>query len=208
MKKLDRGQVLQATELIRPSSSASLNKGVQSIEDDIPRAASVEAELIFGTIPNKKKKKRKWSGIKKISSPLFRNRRKSFTHSSTPSQSTSSIALSSMSNHTLPVATTGHSSHSSSRTSLHETPPPLATMLPASNVSEETDSNKGRASGVNDILEVAAGNLHKPLSMLSKRGRGKEECFKALRVMAALSSNTECLSTLVSYICLPKCVSK
>ncbi len=30
----------------------------------------------------------------------------------------------------------------------------------------------------------------------------------ALRVMVTLSSNKECLSTLVSYICLPKCISK
>ena len=62
--------------LIRPSSSASVSKG-EDPDAHPPRAASVETEMVFATLP-KKKKRGKWSGMKRFGSPLFRTRRKSF----------------------------------------------------------------------------------------------------------------------------------
>lgn len=202
----------KTSDMVRPSSSTSFNKGAESVEDQIPRAASVEAELFFGTLP-KKKKKRKWSGIKRISSPLFR-KRKSFTHGSAPNHTPSSIAHTSIINHTHPVPTIAHvSEKETNRSSLHESPRPLATILSASKLDEMTDSKEVKVSPMvmNDLVEkLTSVKTHRKMSVstLGRRGRGKDECFNALNMMTTLSSNRESLSTLISYICLPKCISK
>ena len=46
-------------------------------------------------------------------------------------------------------------------------------------------------------------------SVNSHKGRGRSDpVANALKLMVTLSSNKECHSTLISYICLPKCVSR
>ena len=196
---------------VRPSSSAGFNrKEVEPSDDPVPRAASVEAELFFGTLPEKKKKKKgKWPGIMKISSPLFlRNRRKSFSLG--PNPSLPSIACTSISNHmpSSPAPIASHESIVSSHYSLHETPPPVE--VSSTHRNEETDS-KGSHPVSNDIGERLASSTPQRsngMGSLGKRGRGRNECLNALRMMTMLSSNSECVSVLSSYICLPKCISK
>ena len=50
------------------------------------------------------------------------------------------------------------------------------------------------ATGNDDITEVAVGDL--------------EPATKALKLMVCVSRNKECLSTIVSYLCLPKFMEK
>ena len=208
----------KAGEVSRPSSSASFNKGAESSEDILPRAASVEADLIFGTLP--KKKKRKWHGIKKITnSPLFRNRRKSFTHGS--NHAPSSIAQTSISTYvpSVPV-TTEVAENDNIRNSIRSMTPQLSSSKLTGRVESRAGSRgeEGVASKevlvspvmINDLVDRVPASKLRKLSMPtpSRRGRGRDECLKALKVMTTLSSNKESLSTLVSYICLPKCINK
>ncbi len=201
----------------RPSSSASFNKGTASTELELPRASSVEADVVFGTLP--KKKKKKWHGIKKISSPFW-NRRKSFSHGSSRAPSIAQTAT-----YVPSVATTNEASDtdSSHRLSMHSmTSQTSASKLAGRSESRgESRSEEGVVSKKEVVVspvkvhgyipeKTAADKMLRKMCMPtpSRRGRGRDECLKALKVMTTLSSNKECLSTLISYICLPKCINK
>lgn len=199
----------------RPSSSASFNKGAatDTTEPELPRASSVEADVVFGTLP--KKKKKKWHGIKKISSPFW-NRRKSFSHSSSHTPSIAQTAA-----YVPSVATTSEVSDADThRHSVHS----MTSQTSASKLTGRSESraeSRGEENVTTKEVVVSPVKVHslpeklvdktlRKLSMPtpSRRGRGKDECLKALKVMTTLSSNKECLSTLISYICLPKCINK
>ena len=208
-------------DLSRPSSSASFNKsGANSnvTEDGLPRASSVEADLVFGTLP--KKKKKRWHGIKKISSPLFRNRRKSFTHGH--NHTPSSIAKKSISStYTPSVATTTEVEDKDHRQSVVSVPPQTSGERSTAGNRAESRSELMVSSKevvvspvkVVDLVERKDKTMEKAfrkrsMATPSRKGRGKDECLKALKVMTTFSSNKESVATLISYICLPKCVSK
>lgn len=175
--------------LIRPSSSASVKKGAGP-EDHLPRAASVETEMVFATLPKKKKKSR-WSGFRKIGSPLFRPQRKSFTGAATP--------LSSSSNHAHVSVT-------------HPSPsvPLAATATPPSQLAHDSRSQESSSASMTGLVDQFLGERGVAGGAGRKR-RGsspRDDCLNALKVMTTLSSNQESLSSLISYICLPKCVTK
>lgn len=179
--------------IVRPSSSASVNKEEES-EVHPPRAASVETDLVFATLP-KKKKRGKWAGIKRIGSPLFRTRRKSFNHTTAPPTNSNMHVAVTHPSPSVPIMPAGPPSQlavdsrssNNSRSSLQ-------------NVTSLVDQFTREEKKVGVAMDVAVGK---------RRGSSpRDECLNALKVMATLSSNQECLSSLISYICLPKCVSK
>ena len=220
-RRVKSSDVPRSRDMVRrPSSSASCdNKGEEEGEGPVggdsthqhpPRAASVESDLVFATLPHKKKKNRKWSGIRRIGSPLFKSRRKSFTNTTSSADRPSSLR----------VSVTGPTPSVS-----------LTTATPTSKVKEVTPQPAcGEAGhGSHDQLktaiqstravvsppaegEGAGANVQGILGARGKRRRSsgvpKDECLNALKVMTTLSCNKECLNSLVSYICLPKCVSK
>jgi len=211
-------------DLSRPSSSASFNKGganTGETGEGLPRASSVETDLVFGTLP--KKKKKRWHGIKKIGSPLFRNRRKSFTHGH--NHTPSSIAHKSISStYTPSVATTTEVEDKDHRQSIISAVSQASAGKPTTENRAESRSEEGVSSSkvlmspvkVVDLVERKLGTekirekafRKRSMATPSRKGRGRDECLKALKVMTTLSSNKESIGTLVSYICLPKCVSK
>ena len=201
--------------LRRTSSSTSLEKGEGPDPEHPPRAASVETELVFATLP-KKKKKGRWSGIKRIGSPLFKSRRKSFTSGTTPSYAHTNHTSSgtttqrvSITGPTPSVPVTSEHAHSA-----QDSPQTIVqSHTPISGLAKKTREDApggtsrgaptgGRARGRRSVTS--------PIVMERKRRASapRDECLKALKVMTLLSSNQECLGSLISYICLPKCVSK
>lgn len=188
----------------RPSSSASLKKGEEP-DSHPPRAASVEADMVFATLPKKKKKGRKWSGIKRIGSPLFRYRRKSFANA-TPT--------------TNRVPSTVHVSVTQPSPSVPITTPISApekdkevTPQPVAGEDQPRTAVQSVKTVVAQFVEEGAGpGRHGLVGARVKRRRSsaapRDECLNALKVMTTLSSNRECLNSLISYICLPKCVTK
>ena len=193
-------------DLIRPSSSASLNKGEEQKDGTSLRAGSMEAELVFGTLPLKKKRS-KLAVIKRIGSPLFKSRRKSFTAGNPPSNPTPSIAHTS-SNATPPVI---QEEGVRRKLSLPENNTPShgqgkAKMSPSS-LEDLVDDRTGAIK--EDSTRRGSGGVARRGTLGMRRGsKPKDECLNALIVMTTLSSNKECLNSLISHICLPKCVSK
>lgn len=190
--------------LIRPSSSASVSKGE---EPDVhpPRAASVETEMVFATLP-KKKKRGKWSGIKRIGSPLFRTRRKSFNSGPgsglpPPANTHLSVTHPSPSVPVMPVAPpTQLSVDSRSRNSSGTNVQAMAKLV--DQFTQEPEAERKAT-----VTKVGVTKVGVPT--VRRRGSSpRDECLNALKVMTTLSSNQECLGSLISYICLPKCVMK
>lgn len=186
-RRVKSSDVPKSHDLIRPSSSASLNKGEEpDMHSRPPRAASVETELVFATLPKKKKVRGKWSVIKRISSPLSRSRRKSFN--------------------------TPPTNHTPSTAHLSVTPSVPITIV--------ADKEPTKQSSPEDAPRVAIPSMKSLVSQfigegpkvgVARKRRASvpiDECLNALKVMTTLSSNKECLSSLISYICLPKCVTK
>lgn len=181
--------------LVRPSSSASMNKE-EKPDAHLPRAASVETEMVFATLP--KKKRRKWSGIKRIGSPLFRTRRKSFN--ATPTSGRPPI------NAHVPVT------HPSPSVPIMPASAP-PTQLAVDSRSRDSSSSQTMTRLVEQFTgegeEKKVGVVKKGVATVRRRGSSPhDECLNALKVMTTLSSNQECLASLISYICLPKCVTK
>lgn len=179
--------------IVRPSSSASVNKEDES-DAHPPRAASVETDLVFATLPKKKKKRGKWQGIKRIGSPLFRPRHKSFNHA-TP--------------------TSGQPPSNVHKLVTH--PSPSVPIIPSTTPSQlAVDSRSSRSSlqNVTSLVDQVTREERKvgvAMGVVGGKRRGsspRDECLNALKVMTTLSSNQECLGSLISYICLPKCVTK
>lgn len=188
---------------LRPSSSASMNKGE---EPDVhpPRAASVETEIVFATLPKKKRKGRgKWSGIKGMS-PLFKTRRKSFTNAGS-ARSSAHVSVTRPSP-SVPVSVTAGEKE------LTPQPPAQATP-PEERGSHDVQLPRTTVLGVRSLVALeGAGKGRVGVAERGNRRRSssapRDECLNALKVMTTLSSNKECLDSLISYICLPKCVSK
>ncbi len=203
----------------RPISSASLSKegakGGEDGSDHTPRAASVETEHVFATLPKKKKSRRKWSGIKRIGSPLFKPGRKSFTsHTPSSSHASSSSTHSPITgpSPSVPLATT-HSNPTVSTvrdSKLHDHPSDSQTASKSSLTSLDSPvdpvrSESPRGGGGRE------GKVKGTISLVGVKRRGsgpQDECLNALKVMTTLSSNKECLGSLISYVCLPKSVTK
>ena len=189
--------------VIRPSSSASTNRGEEGGEAHPPRAASVETELVFATLPKKKKRGRKWSGIRRIGSPLFRNRRKSFNNATPTSSGGGS------SNHTPSPKV-----HVSVTQPSPSAPvPPTTRRLAMDSRSPISSSSKPRPTTARREVVTLVEKLVKEdkkvgRGVARRRGSSRDECLNALRMMTTLSSNQECLASLISYICLPKSVTK
>lgn len=185
---------------VRPSSSTSLRKGEPPDgEGHPPRAASVETEMVFATLPKKKKKLRsKWgAGLKKLSSPLLRPLRKSFSNAPPVVPSTVHVSVTRPSP-SVPIAPRespiledpSSPSRDSSRTSL----PSMKNLL--DRFSREGEGQRVEKVGVASVEHRKRGSVP------------RDKCLNSLKVMTTLSSNKECLNSLISYICLPKCVTK
>ena len=180
-----------------------MNKGGEQ-EDPAPRAASVESDLLFCTLPKKKKFRKKW----RIGSPLFRSRRKSFNTSANHAPSHVSVTGPSPS---VPVHVC---------MTEKEVPPqtPLSTTHSKSDLLElpqRSDNSRSGSPGSTDMNDRLAsiertevGGVIGTLGKIRRSTAPRDECLDALKLMTTLSSNEECLSGLISYICLPKYVTK
>ena len=201
-RRVQSSDVPQRDGIRRPSSSASFNKGEGPPAEPPPRAASVEADMVFATLPKKKKKGRKWS---RISSPLFKSRRRKSLQHATPtsSQVTSSHTSVTRPSPSVPLPPTKgkEASRSSPVSNSPRTTVQSVRTLVTRPSEEEEMGRDGRG------LD-SSGSSGRGLMGSRVRKRKRDECLNALKVMTTLSSNKECLSSLVSYICLPKCVSK
>lgn len=224
-RRVKSSDVPRSRDVIRrPSSSASCDdKGEEegSAEGDSahqppPRAASVETELaVFATLPSKKKKNRKWSGIRRIGSPLFKSRRKSFTNATSSSERPSSLRVS-ITGPTPSVSLTAPTPTSGPGKVKEVTPQPAAREAGSGSHDQSKTTVQNKRIVVSPPVGVeeegGGASVRAMLGVRGKRRRSsgvpKDECLNALKVMTTLSCNKECLNSLVSYICLPKCVSK
>ena len=225
----------------RTSSSTSLDKGGEGpVEDHAhpPRAASVETDLVFATLPKKKKGHGRWSGFRRIGSPFSKSRRKSFTSGTTPSYAHTNHT-SGLVRHTaitgpspsVPVLVEhedigGHAPlsernrmHDVSRTSLPTNPTTMSGLgnkfsaddshAPSSSSSQQGGrGRRGEGLGIGRRGGLDMGETTPIMERKRSVSAPRDECLNALKVMTTLSSNQECLGSLISYICLPKCVSK
>lgn len=195
-RRVQSNDVPRGRVVARPTSSST---GVTPPDPHhAPRAASVETELEFATLPKKKKSRSKWSGIRRIGSPLFRSRRKSLTNNTTPN-------------------TTPTSSRIFSGPHLSVTHPSPSVPLPPSHLatqderSHDVTSPQDSTSPTILVQESRVGVSSGFTGGVVKKRRGsapRDECLNALTVMVTLSSNQECLGSLISRICLPQCVTK
>ncbi len=219
----------------RTSSSSSLDKGEGPDPEHPPRAASVETDLVFATLPKKKKARGRWAGLKRIGSPLFKSRRKSFTSGSTPSyvhtnHTPSSLTASSSGgggghahvpitgpspsvpavleqDYHRPRTLSGlEQSRNMSHTSLQGTPPTGGTIT--EDAPGETKKGEEPGGTPKGILGRRGGVSPVTMERRRRSSAPRDKCLNALRLMTTFSSNQECLSSLISYICLPKCVTK
>lgn len=193
-RRVQSNDVPRGHVITRPSSSSATGVN-QPDTHHTPRAASVETELEFATLPKKKKSRSKWSGIKRIGSPLFRTRQKSFTNATPNTTPTSSRILSG------PHLSVTH-------------PSPSTPLLPRHQAQDERSHDVTSPQDGNSPIAVQENKVGVSSGfsgVVVKKRRGsvpRDECLNALTVMVTLSSNQECLGSLISRICLPQCVTK